>query len=135
MFNGATNKINVYCENKWLVMQQRLNAFETNFNRTWREYMIGFGSLRGDFWLGLEIVHRLTQQQPYELLIELTDWSDQVFIARYDNFQLGSEEDFYRLSLSGVFSGNASQDFLEDAYYGDFFDNTNHLKICLKNLP
>jgi hypothetical protein len=118
MLNSITNRVAVYCENNWLVVQQRQHGFEVNFNRTWREYAHGFGSLRQDFWLGLEIMHRLTQQRPYELLIELTDWSDQVFIARYENFQVSSEFDFYRLSLSGVYSGNASKDFLDDAYYG-----------------
>ena len=76
------NKIAVYCEYGWLVIQQRSKGFETNFNRTWKDYSLGFGSLKGDFWLGLEIVHRLTQQRAHELLIELTDWSDQTFLAQ-----------------------------------------------------
>lgn len=118
MLSIISNRVAVYCENNWLVIQQRKHGFEVNFNRTWKEYAHGFGSLRQDFWLGLEIIHRLTQQRPYELLIELTDWSDQVFIAKYENFQISSEQDFYRLSLSGVYSGNASKDFLDDAYYG-----------------
>lgn len=118
LITSLANKLTVYCENQWLVIQQRQNGFETNFNRTWREYSHGFGTLRGDFWLGLEVVHKLTQSRPYELLIELVDWSDQLFIAKYDNFEIGSEEDFFRLSLSGIYSGNASKDFLEDVYYG-----------------
>ena len=76
------NKVAVYCEFGWLVIHQRLKGFETNFNRTWKDYSLGFGSLKSDFWLGLEIVHRLTQQRPYELIVELTDWSDQLFIAK-----------------------------------------------------
>ncbi len=107
-----------YCENQWLVIQKRQHAFDTNFNRTWQEYSQGFGSLRSDFWLGLEVVSKLTQHQQYEIMIELTDWSDQTFIAQYENFMIGSEHDFYRLSLSGEYTGNASKNYLEDVYYG-----------------
>lgn len=31
---------------------------------------------------------------------------------------MGSESELYRLSLSGSYAGNASKDFLDDAYYG-----------------
>jgi hypothetical protein len=77
-----SNRASVFCEYGWIVIQQRSNGYETNFNRTWREYSQGFGSLRGDFWLGLEIVHRLTRDRPHQLMVELTDWSDQLFFAR-----------------------------------------------------
>lgn len=80
--SAILNKVAVYCEFGWLVIHQRLKGFETNFNRSWKDYSLGFGSLKSDFWLGLEIVHRLTQQKPHELLVELTDWSDQLFIAK-----------------------------------------------------
>ena len=112
------DKVTFYCENQWLVIQKRQHAFDTNFNRTWLEYAQGFGSLRSDFWLGLEIVSKLTQHQQYEILIELTDWSEQTFVAQYENFMIGTEEDFFRLSLSGEYKGNASKNYLEDVYYG-----------------
>lgn len=129
------DKMTFYCEDKWLVIQQRQNGFDTNFNRTWREYSQGFGSLRSDFWIGLDIVSKLTQKQPYELLVELTDWSNEVFVAKYDHFEVGNEEDFYRLSLSGSYSGNASHDFIEDVYYGlssqngAYFSTFDHRKL------
>lgn len=112
------NKMTVYCENHWLVIQQRQNGFETNFNRTWSDYSKGFGSLRGDFWLGLETISKLTQHRAYKLLIELTDWSDQVFVAQYESFEIGGEDEFYKLSLSGSYTGNASKDFFDDLYHG-----------------
>lgn len=143
IINEILNKVTAYCEKKWLVIQRRHNGFETSFNRTWREYSTGFGSLRGDFWIGLETISKLTKQRTYELLIELTDWSDQFFIAKYDQFQISDEDDFYRLSISGSYKGNASKgkflkillyltitikkiifslqfnkDFLEDSYFG-----------------
>ena len=117
------SKQTVYCENQWLVIQQRQNGFETNFNRTWAEYSEGFGFPRGDFWLGLKQMSRLTQKKSHKLIIELTDWSDQVFEAQYDHFEVGSEEDFYKLILSDKYVGNASRDFLDDIYYGKIFSS------------
>ncbi len=114
------NKVPVYCEDNWLVIQQRNSGFQTNFNRSWNEYSIGFGSLKSDFWLGLDTISKLTLHQPYELIIELVDWSGNYFYAHYENFQISDAQDFYRLSLSGFYNGNASQDYLEDVNYGEF---------------
>lgn len=119
-YSNVIKEQTVLCENKWLVIQSRQNAFETSFNRTWQEYSDGFGYPRGDFWLGLKTLSSLTKRRPYMLVIELTDWSDQVFVAQYEQFEVGSEQDFFRLSLSDKYVGNASRDFLDDVYYGKF---------------
>ena len=99
-------KQTVLCENQWLIIQQRVNGFETNFNRSWVEYVTGFGSLRTDFWVGLELIAQVTQRRPHKLHIELTDWSDQIFYAQYERFEIGNEDDYYRLSLSSEYKGN-----------------------------
>lgn len=137
--------LSVYCENKWIVIQQRQNGFQVNFNRTWAEYASGFGDLKTDFWLGLEYIHLLTKNQDTELLIELTDWSDQVFTASYGNFKLGNQQDWYRLYLSPRLDGNASKNYLDDSYYGfssqngayfSTFDKINYkMKYPTKNCP
>lgn len=121
--NTLYKKQTVLCENQWLIVQQRQNGFETSFNRTWNEYMSGFGSLRSDFWAGLEVISQLTQKRPHKLHIELTDWSDQTFYAQYERFEIGNEDDFYRLSLSSDYSGNASRDQIDDAYFGFLAQN------------
>ncbi|OWF39987.1 Angiopoietin-related protein 4 [Mizuhopecten yessoensis] len=45
----------------WTVLQHRLNG-SVSFNRSWTDYVTGFGDLRGDFWLGLEYIHVLTSR-------------------------------------------------------------------------
>jgi hypothetical protein len=128
------SKLTVYCENQWIVIQQRENGFETSFNRTWREYAAGFGSLRGDFWLGLDSVHRLTHRRQMRLLVELTDWSEQTFVAEYDKFAVGSEHDNYRLSLAtDKYTGNASRSMLEDIHYG--FLSQSGAQFCTYDRP
>lgn len=53
----------------WTVIQRRKIGL-TSFNRDWRQYKSGFGSIRGDFWLGNEHIFRLTRQ-PSVLRIEM----------------------------------------------------------------
>ena len=39
---------------------QRRAAGDVDFYRDWTAYRDGFGSLTGDFWLGNEAIHTLT---------------------------------------------------------------------------
>ena len=47
----------------WMVVQRRVDD-DVTFNRSWSEYRRGFGrpELNGNFWLGLQTVHRLTKR-------------------------------------------------------------------------
>ena len=45
----------------WTVIQRRRVGL-TTFDRDWKQYKKGFGTVRGDFWLGNEHIYRLTQQ-------------------------------------------------------------------------
>ena len=67
----------VFCDQKtagggWTVFQKRLDG-SVNFFRGWNEYKIGFGHLKGEYWLGLGKIHRLTQAQRYKLRVDLED--------------------------------------------------------------
>ena len=60
----------------WLVMQRRKDGSE-NFYRFWWEYEMGFGSLTGEFWFGLNALHCLTSQGQWELRIDLVNqWNN-----------------------------------------------------------
>ncbi|XP_032597710.2 angiopoietin-related protein 7-like [Drosophila grimshawi] len=89
----------------WIVIQQRINGKE-DFNRSWTTYREGFGSFDGDFFLGLEKIHRLTRFKPHELYIYLEYFHGVIEYERYKQFAIVGESDEYQLSLSG-FSGNA----------------------------
>ncbi|XP_043820068.1 angiopoietin-related protein 3 [Dromiciops gliroides] len=94
----------VYCEVKsgssWTVIQHRMNGSQ-NFNETWENYQHGFGSLDGEFWLGLEKIYSIVKQSDYILRIELEDWKDNKRYIEY-SFSLGSREADYTLHLSEI---------------------------------
>ncbi|KAH8376774.1 hypothetical protein KR093_001264, partial [Drosophila rubida] len=106
----------------WIVIQRRLDG-TVNFNRTWSEYKEGFGDLRGEFFLGLEKLHLLTQSQPHELFILLTDFTNETRYARYNNFVIGNEEEFYAMKELGTYSGTAGNSL--DPHEKQMFSTTD----------
>ncbi|NXI23886.1 ANGP4 protein, partial [Sterrhoptilus dennistouni] len=104
--------LQAYCDMEtdrggWTIIQLRANG-SLSFQRNWREYKQGFGDASGEYWLGNEAVHLLTSRVPYALRVELQDWEGSQVYAHYGKFQLGSERQFYRLSLQD-YSGTAGQ--------------------------
>lgn len=94
----------------WTVIQQRINGRE-DFFMNWETYRNGFGDLsNGDFFLGLEKIHRLTTEQPHELYIHMEKFDGSTTFARYDEFGISGEDDQYRLSKLGKFSGSATNE-------------------------
>ncbi|XP_070277573.1 angiopoietin-4 [Myotis yumanensis] len=107
---NMTEPRKVFCDMEangggWTLIQRRENG-SVNFQRNWKDYKQGFGDLAGEHWLGNELVHHLTSRAAYSLRVELQDWEGNEAYAQYERFQLGSEGQLYRLSLSG-YSGSA----------------------------
>ena len=59
--------------------------------------------LNGNFWLGLDKIHRLTKSGQNVLRVNLTDWTDDTAYAKY-GFSVASESDAYRMNC-GSYSG------------------------------
>jgi len=57
--------------NDWIVLMSSFDG-SLNFSRSWAEYKNGFGDIgRGEFWLGNEKIHRLTNRFFYRLHVEV----------------------------------------------------------------
>jgi len=75
------------------------------FNRSWAEFKVGFNDTNGNYWLGNELLHQLTQNGRYKVRFDLKAhgfW----YWAEYSSFVVLCEMHSYQLQVSG-YSGNA----------------------------
>lgn len=87
----------------WTVIQRRIDG-SVDFYLGWSQYKAGFGDLNGEFWLGLDKIHRLTQSGLKVLRIDLMDFSNAQVYAEYTTFEIADASSRYRLNVAG-FSG------------------------------
>ncbi|XP_073403618.1 microfibril-associated glycoprotein 4-like [Dendrobates tinctorius] len=130
---GAQRPLPVYCDVTgdglvWTVFQRRLDGSE-DFGRPWQDYVSGFGSADGEYWLGLQNIYRLTVSGDYELRVELEDVEGTRVTAQYTNFSLSRhalnpDSDGYRLHL-GEFSDGGAGDALS-LHAGHTFSTYDH---------
>ena len=104
----GSGAFDVFCDQKtagggWTVFQKRLDG-SVDFYRGWNDYKRGFGNLNGEFWLGLDKIHRLTKTRN-KLRVDLEDTTGNTVYAEYDMFAVTSERTKYQLSL-GTYSVN-----------------------------
>ena len=97
----------VFCDQKtagggWTVFQKRFGG-AVDFFRAWDDYKRGFGNLNGEFWLGLDKIHRLTAASN-KLRVDLEDIHGSTAFSEYSSFSVASERAKYQLSL-GSYSG------------------------------
>ncbi|XP_076825022.1 fibroleukin-like [Clavelina lepadiformis] len=108
--------IYVYCDmdlvstkKSWTTIQRRING-EVNFNRGWKDYVIGFGNSRSEYWLGLENIYRLSRQTTTvnaverrifikypEFGVDLEDWDGIKQFVQFPTFWYSPKSFKYRL--------------------------------------
>lgn len=68
----------------WTIFQERDEFLvQEDFYRTWLEYKRGFGDLQREFWLGNDRLAMLTNQDLYQLRIDLEDFDKEKRFAVY----------------------------------------------------
>ncbi|XP_058456228.1 protein scabrous [Malaya genurostris] len=114
---GQHHPLMTQCFNEWTTIQRRQDG-SVDFNRSWEDYANGFGTPAGEFWIGNQALHHLTNDNCSMLRIVMQDIYDNTWFADYDAFRIGSREDGFRLELAG-YDGNAS----------DAFEYQNHMQF------
>lgn len=126
--SGERKSVKVWCDfdldpGGWIVIQRRTEG-RTDFNRGMAMYKKGFGRIKSDYWLGLDTLHRITNNSNigYKLHIELEDWDGNRRFAEYQSFKVAGEEKDYQLRIAH-YSGNA----------GDSMTRNNHMRFTTKD--
>ena len=112
-----TITIKVYCDMKtdgggWTVFQRRQDG-SVDFFLGWEDYKNEFRDLDGEFWLGLDKIHRLTTSnngQQSTLRFDLGDHEGNKRYAKYSTFQMANSSTNYRLTVAG-YSGDDGDSF------------------------
>ncbi|TDG42012.1 hypothetical protein AWZ03_011566 [Drosophila navojoa] len=116
----GSSAFNVSCDtclagSGWTVIQRRQDG-SVDFNRTMRDYRKGFGSLDGEFFIGLEKLHLLTISRKHELYIYMKKFNDDVRYARYSHFFIKGEEDSFKIKSLGNYTGDAGNAMADNLY-------------------
>jgi len=88
------------------------------FNRSWEEFKVGFGNTSGNYWIGNERLHQLTNGRQYKLRVDLLSrFTGRWYWAEYDRFSVADESTDYTLFVSD-YSGNAGDGMIVDGVLG-----------------
>ena len=91
----------------YVVIQRRKDG-SVDFFRNWITYQNRFGYLKGEFWLGLDNIHRLTSQTKNQLRVDLTDWEEHTAYAEYSGFTVDGESTNYIMDFDSFVGGKLS---------------------------
>ena len=94
----------------WTMFQRRIDGSE-DFYRGWADYKNGSGNLTGEFWLGLDKIHRLTQSGLNVLRVDLESFENERRHAIFKTFLVGNEAEDYILNVGQYTGKNAFKIF------------------------
>ncbi|XP_031549932.1 ryncolin-1-like [Actinia tenebrosa] len=129
--------VKVFCDQVtdgggWTVIQKRLDG-SVDFFRGWDDYKRGFGNKNGEYWLGLDAMHILTNSTENEIRIDLEDFNMNKTYAIYKSFKVGTESQKYELFIGSFKEGNAGDSLgyhRWTAFSTSDQDNDNHATNC-----
>ena len=123
----------IFCDNSSIgstqIMYKKERATSNlMFNKNWHNYKMGFGDLKGNFWLGLDKLNCLTQYFKMNLTIEMyINSTDEKYYVVYGGFGVGNESTNYKLSLGRKISGNLDDKSV--LHNGQMFSTSHSTKL------
>ncbi|KAM5146508.1 ficolin-1-like [Mantella aurantiaca] len=111
IFLEGEKKLKILCDmhtdgGGWIVIQKRMDG-SVDFYRDWNSYKNGFGSHLTEFWLGNDNIHQITSSGQWELRVDLQDFENVRYFAKYSSFKVLGKSDQYKLELGSFTDGNA----------------------------
>ena len=76
------------------------------FQQNWNSYKIGFNDSNGNYWMGLDNMNTITNNQNFNLYIELYSINNNISNITYSNFKVDSEINKYKLTLGPKLDGD-----------------------------
>jgi len=84
----------------WNVLQKRFDG-SVDFYRPWVDYKKGFGSVKGEYWLGLDRIHRMSKTMPHMLRITMESFDGLRKYGTWRTFMVDDEAHKYTLTARG----------------------------------
>ncbi|XP_057309035.1 ficolin-1-A-like [Hydractinia symbiolongicarpus] len=111
--NGQLTK--VFCDMEtegggWIKFQNRFDK-SVDFNKHLNDYKEGFGDINGEFWLGLEKLHQLTETDNHLLYLKGVLKTGYTHIELYLNFKIANEANQYAISVTPLKCENQNKDW------------------------
>ena len=106
-------KTQVYCDmdqegGGWTTIQRRVDG-SVDFQRDWVDYKKGFGNPAGEYWLGLDKIHTLTNAFANVMLrIEASTFGGERTFMIFEGFKVGDEASLYKLTCGNVLEDSLS---------------------------
>ena len=110
----STSRLAVYCDMEtdgggWIVIQRHNASMGwVNFARSFPDYEKGFGDLDGEFWIGLENIHELTNRENMALKLSVWNENGNPVNWSYQHFQIYDKNFFYAIQILSGGSGSGS---------------------------
>ena len=95
----------------WIVIQRRNASMGwVNFTRNIADYENGFGDVDGEFWIGLRIIHELTNQQNMAMKMKVWNESGNSMNWNYQQFSIYNKNNRYAIHQLSGSSGDGRYD-------------------------